>query len=99
MHCATKMGYCMADTGCRATLTCINECQLFQPRSKQAMCAYICEMTDGKFSKNILSKIEIPLKMSMFFCILCTIYRSFTGKNMNFLTFPACFLIPIIFLI
>ena len=52
MHCATKMGYCMADTNCRATLTCINECQLFQPRSKQAMCAYICEMTDGKFSKN-----------------------------------------------
>ena len=62
MHCATKMGYCMADTDCRATLTCINECQLFQPRSKQAMCAYICEMTDGKFSKNILGKIETPFK-------------------------------------
>ena len=52
MHCATKMVYCMADSDCRATLTCINECQLYQPRSKQAMCAYICEMTDGKISKN-----------------------------------------------
>ena len=47
--------YCMADSDCRATLTCINECQLYQPRSKQAMCAYICEMTDGKIWKNKIS--------------------------------------------
>ena len=49
----------MADSDCRATLTCINECQLYQPRSKQAMCAYICEMTDGKISENIFGKIEV----------------------------------------
>ena len=48
--------YCMADSDCRATLTCINECQLYQPRSKQAMCAYICEMTDGKIWKNNIGK-------------------------------------------
>ena len=71
MHCATKMGYCMADSDCRATLTCINECQLYQPRSKQAMCAYICEMTDGKFSKKkYWVKLRSLLKMSLFFCIL-----------------------------
>ena len=49
INCKLSMMACMADANCRATLTCINECQLYQPRSKQAMCAYICEMTDGRF--------------------------------------------------
>ncbi len=46
-NCLAEMGWCLQDSDCLATLNCINECQLYEPRSKQAMCAYICEMTDG----------------------------------------------------
>ena len=46
-HCLTKMLTCAGNAGCQATLNCITECQLTQPRNRQAMCAYICEVTDG----------------------------------------------------
>ena len=47
LNCASQMASCTQDENCMATLNCINDCQLYQPRNKQAMCAYICEMTDG----------------------------------------------------
>lgn len=49
LNCGSKMAACMMDTKCVDTLNCINECQLYEPKNKQAMCAYICEMTDGKY--------------------------------------------------
>ena len=45
--CPAPLASCMVDPACSDTLACIRECQLSQPRSKQAMCAYICEVTDG----------------------------------------------------
>jgi len=45
--CASFLATCVTNTACSETLDCIRECQLTQPRNKQAMCAYICEVTDG----------------------------------------------------
>ena len=43
-------------------MDCITECQLTQPRNKQAMCVYICEVTDGymnqQFEETMLCMIE-----------------------------------------
>ena len=47
LHCLGEMVTCAGDDQCQATLNCITECSLTQPRNKQAMCAYICEVTEG----------------------------------------------------
>jgi len=61
-HCMASALACMANPDCKATLDCITECQLTQPRSKQAMCAYICEVTDGymnpEFEETMLCMID-----------------------------------------
>lgn len=54
LNCGWKMAACMTDSKCVDTLNCINECQLYQAKNKQAMCAYICEMTDGMYSSSEL---------------------------------------------
>ena len=46
-HCPSEMKACYSDANCSATVNCSQECSLNEPRSKQAMCAYLCEMTDG----------------------------------------------------
>jgi len=46
VNCASKVAKCVADNDCRATMACSKACQDL-PRNRQAMCGYICEMTDG----------------------------------------------------
>ena len=46
-NCLWKMATCVQNPDCKATLDCITECQLTQPRNKQAICAHICQVTDG----------------------------------------------------
>ena len=61
-NCLDSMMTCVQDKDCKATMDCSMECQLTQPRNKQAMCAYICELTDGylnqKFEDLMLCMIE-----------------------------------------
>ena len=61
-NCLSSMMKCIQNEACKATLDCITECQLTQPRNKQAMCAYICEVTDGymndEFEETMLCMIE-----------------------------------------
>lgn len=61
-NCLSSVMACMGDEACKATLDCITECQLTQNRNKQAMCAYICEVTDGymnpQFEETMLCMIE-----------------------------------------
>ena len=54
-NCLWKMATCVQNPDCKATLDCITECQLTQPRNKQAMCAYICEVTDGYLNQEFES--------------------------------------------
>ena len=62
LNCPAKMATCLTNTACSATLDCITECSLTQPRNKQAMCAYICEVTSGylnpEFESLMLCMIE-----------------------------------------
>lgn len=62
LNCPAKMVTCLTNTACSATLDCITECSLTQPRNKQAMCAYICEVTAGylnpEFESLMLCMIE-----------------------------------------
>ena len=61
-NCLRVLAGCLQDKDCKAALDCTTECQLTQPREKQAMCAYICEVTDGYLNKpfqdTILCMIE-----------------------------------------
>ena len=61
-NCLGSMVTCVQDKDCKATMDCTTECQLTQPRNKQAMCAYICEVTDGylnqEFEAVMLCMIE-----------------------------------------
>ena len=50
-NCLGSLLSCVQDQDCKATMDCTTECQLSQPRNKQAMCAYICEVTDGYLNK------------------------------------------------
>jgi len=62
VNCLGKMVACIQNEDCKATLDCTQECQLTQPRNKQAMCAYICEVTSGylnpEFEAIMLCMIE-----------------------------------------
>jgi len=50
VNCGHKIAMCMTDADCRATMECSRACQ-DMPRNRQAMCGYICEMTDGYENK------------------------------------------------